>query len=154
MSFIGSIFGGYAARQVGRYNQQLYNQQAAIEKRNAEIKVQTFDNILLPKLLKDKERNKSTLLVNLLNSGVDVDRVGETPYLMLLEQNIEDAFDVSLARYNSRVTYQNEVNRSLLTEARGRGEAFKGELAYRVGIAKGIGDIYANKDTYGSLLGG
>ena len=154
MSFIGSIFGGYAARQVGRYNQQLYNQQAAIEKRNAEIKVQTFDNILLPKLLKDKERNKSTLLVNLLNSGVDVDRVGETPYLMLLEQNIEDAFDVSLARYNSRVTYQNEVNRSLLTQARGRGEAFKGELAYRVGIAKGIGDIYANKDTYGSLLGG
>ena len=129
MSFIGSIFGGYAARQVGRYNQQLYNQQAAIEKRNAEIKVQTFDNILLPKLLKDKERNKSTLLVNLLKSGVDVDRVGETPYLMLLEQNIEDAFDVSLARYNSRVTYQNEVNRSLLTEARGRGEAFKGELA-------------------------
>ena len=154
MSFIGSIFGGYAARQVGRYNQQLYNQQAAIEKRNAEIKVQTFDNILLPKLLKDKERNKSTLLVNLLNSGVDVDRVGETPYLMLLEQNIEDAFDVSLARYNSRVTYQNEVNRSLLTEARGRGEAFKGELAYRVGIAKGIGDMYGNKDTYGSLLGG
>jgi len=154
MSFIGSIFGGYAARQVGRYNQQLYNQQAAIEKRNAEIKVQTFDNILLPKLLKDKERNKSTLLVNLLNSGVDVDRVGETPYLMMLEQNIEDAFDVSLARYNSRVTYQNEVNRSLLTQARGRGEAFKGELAYRVGIAKGIGDIYANKDTYGSWLGG
>ena len=154
MSFIGSIFGGYAARQVGRYNQQLYNQQSAIEKRNAEIKVQTFDNILLPKLLKDKERNKSTLLVNLLNSGVDVDRVGETPYLMMLGQGIEDAFDVSLARYNSRVTYQNEVNRSLLTEARGRGEAFKGELAYRVGIAKGIGDMYGNKDTYGSLLSG
>ena len=42
MSFIGSIFGGYAARQVGRYNRDLYNQQAAIEKRNAEIKKQTF----------------------------------------------------------------------------------------------------------------
>ena len=154
MSFIGSIFGGYAARQVGRYNQQLYNQQSRIEKRNAEIKVQTFDNILLPKLLKDKERNKSTLLVNLLNSGVDVDRVGETPYLMLLEQNIEDAFDVSLARYNSRVTYQNEVNRSLLTQARGRGEAFKGELAYRVGIAKAIGQAAGSYQSSGgeSLL--
>ena len=38
MSFIGSFFGGYAARQVGRYNQRLFNQQARIEKRNAEIK--------------------------------------------------------------------------------------------------------------------
>ena len=71
---------------------------------------------------------------------------------MMLEQNIEDAYDVSIARYNSRVTYQNEINRSLLTEARGRGEAFKGELAFRTGIAKAGGDIFANRETYGSLL--
>ena len=153
MSFIGSIFGGYAARQVGRYNQGLFNQQAAIEKRNAEIKKQTFENILLPKLLKDQDRNKSTLLVNLLKSGVDIDRVGSTPYLMMLEQRVEDSFDVSLARYNSRVTYQNEVNRSLLTQARGRGEAFKGELAYRVGIAKGIGQAAGSYQSSGSLIG-
>ena len=37
MAFIGNIFGGYAAQQMGRYNQALYNQQAAIAKRNAEI---------------------------------------------------------------------------------------------------------------------
>ena len=152
MAFVGNIFGAYAAKATARYNQALYNQQAAIEKRNAEIKVKTFDNILLPKLLKDQDRNKSTLLVNLLKSGVDIDRVGSTPYLMMLEQNIEDAYDVSIARYNSRVTYQNEINRSLLTEAKGRGEAFKGELAFRTGIAKAGGDIYANRETYGSLL--
>ena len=152
MSFIGSIFGGYAARQVGRYNQRLFNQQAAIEKRNAEIKRQTFENIELPRILKAQERNKSNLLVTLLKSGVDVGRVGETPYLMMLEQGVEDAFDVSLARYNSRVTYQNEVNRSLLTQARGRGEAYKGELAFRTGILKGAGDIYTNREEYGSLL--
>ena len=152
MSFIGSIFGGYAAKQTAIFNQRVFNQQAAIEKRNAEIKVKTFDNVELPRLLKSQERNRSTLLVNLLKSGVDVDRVGETPYLMMLEQNIEDSFDVSLARYNSRVSYQNEVNRSLLTEARGRGEAFKGELAFRTGIAKAGGDIYTNREEYGSLL--
>ena len=154
MSFIGSIFGGYAAQQVGRFNQRLYNQQAAIEKRNAEIKLQTFDNVELPRLLKNQERNRSSLLVNLLKSGVDIDRVGSTPYLMMLEQEVENDFDLALATYNSQVSYQNEVNRSLLTQARGRGEAFKGELSYRVGIAKGIGDMYGNKDTYGSLLGG
>ena len=147
MAFFGNILGGLAAKQIGRYNQQ-----AAIEKRNAEIKVKTFENIELPRLLKQQERNKSSLLVNLLKSGVDIDRVGETPYLMLLDQNIENAYDVSIANYNSRVTYQNEINRSLLTEARGRGEAFKGELAFRTGIAKAGGDIFANRETYGSLL--
>ena len=154
MSFIGNILGGYAAREVGRFNRDLYNQQARIEKRNAEIKLSTFDNVTKPRLIKTYARNKSNLLVNLLKSGVDVDRVGETPYLMMLEQEVENDFDLALATYNSQVSYQNEVNRSLLTQARGRGEAFKGELAYRVGIAKGIGDIYGNKDAYGSLLGG
>ena len=152
MAFFGNILGAYAAKATAKYNQSLLNQEAALARRNAEIKEKTFENIELPRLLKTQERNKSNLLVNLLKSGVDVDRVGQTPYLMLLEQNIEDAYDVSIARYNSRVTYQNEINRSLLTEARGRGEAFKGEMAFRTGIAKAAGDIYANRETYGSLL--
>ena len=152
MAFVGNIFGAYAARATGRYNQSLLYQEAALARRNAEIKQQAFENIELPRLLKQQERDQSSLLVNLLNSGVDVDRVGETPYLLLLDQNIENAYDVSLARYNSRVTFQNEINRSLLTEARGAGEAFKGELAFRTGIAKAGGDIFANKETYGSLL--
>ena len=61
MAFIGNIFGGYAARLTGRFNQALYNQEAAIAKRNAEIKRQTFENIELPRILKAQERNKSNL---------------------------------------------------------------------------------------------
>ena len=152
MSFIGNIFGAYAARATGRYNESLLYQEAQLARKNAEIKQQAFENIELPRLLKQQERDQSSLLVNLLKSGVDVDRVGETPYLLMLDQNIENAYDVSIARYNSRVTYQNEINRSLLTEAKGRGEAFKGELAFRTGIAKAGGDIYANRETYGSLI--
>ena len=152
MAFIGSIFGGYAAKLSARYNQALYNQQAAIAKRNAEIKKQTFETTVKPRLIKSYERNKSNLLVSLLKSGVDVDRVGETPYLMMLEQEVENDFDLSLATYNSQVTFQNEINQSLLIEAKGRGERFKGDLAFRTVILKGAGDIYTNKDTYGSLL--
>ena len=152
MSFVGNIFGAYAARATGQYNQSLLYQEAQLARKNAAIKQQAFENIELPRLLKNQERNRSSILVNLLKSGVDVDRVGETPYLLMLDQNIENAYDVSIARYNSRVTYQNEINRSLLTEAKGRGEAFKGELAFRTGIAKAGGDIFANRETYGSLL--
>ena len=152
MAFVGYIFGAYAARATGSYNQSLLYQEAALARRNAEIKQQAFENIELPRLLKQQERDQSSLLVNLLNSGVDVDRVGETPYLLLLDQNIENAYDVSLARYNSRVTAQNEINRSLLIRAKGTSEAFKGELAFRTGLAKAGGDIYTNRETYGSLL--
>jgi hypothetical protein len=152
MAFVGNIFGAYAARATGRYNESLLYQEAALARRNAEIKQTTFENITKPKLIKDYARIKSNLLVNLLKSGVDVDRVGETPYLMMLDQEMENDFDLAMATYNSQVTFQNEVNRSLLIEAKGRGEAYKGELAFRTGIAKAGGDIYANKETYGSLL--
>ena len=153
MAFVGNILGGYGSQQLGRYNESLLYQEAQLARKNAEIKLTTFENITKPKLIKDYARIKSNLLVNLLKSGVDVDRVGETPYLMMLDQEMENDFDLAMATYNSKVTYQNEVNRSLIIQAKGRGEAFKGEMAYRTGMAKAVGDIYENKDTYGSLLG-
>jgi len=153
MAFIGNIFGGYAARQMGRYNQALYNQQAAIEKRNAEIKLRVFKQVDEPRIKKSLERNKSNLFVRLLKGGVDVDRMGETPYLMMLDQEVENAFELSIANYNATVNYQNEINRSLLTQAKGVGERYKGELTYRTELAKGAGDIAGNYQTYRSLLG-
>ena len=153
MSFIGSFFGGYAAKQAGRFNQQLFNQQAKIEKRNAEIKLATFEKSEKPRLIKSYARNKSNLLVNLLKSGFDVDRIGGTPYLMMLEQEVENDFDLALATHNSKVIYENEVNRSLLTQAKGAGEKFKGDMAYRVGIAKSIGQASGNYSKTGSIMG-
>jgi flagellar biosynthesis chaperone FliJ len=152
MSFIGNIFGGYAARQVGLYNQRLFNLESRIQKRNAEIKLKTFQQVDKPRIIAAHNRNQSNMLVQFLRSGVDVDKIGESPFLVMLDQAIENAFDLEIAEFNSTVTYQNEINRSLLMEARGTGEAYKGELAFRTGIAKGAGDIYANRETYGSLL--
>ena len=149
MSFIGSIFGGYAAQQVAKYNQRLFNQQALIEKRNAEIKKQTFNQVDKPRIIAAHNRNQSNMLVNFLKRGVDVDRIGGSPFLVMLDQATENAFDLEIAEFNSTVAYQNEINRSLLTEARGRGEAFKGELAFRTGIAKAIGQAAGSS---GSLL--
>ena len=150
MSFIGSFFGGYAARQAGRYNQQLFNQQAAIEKRNAEIKLTTFKQVDEPRIKKALERNKSNLFVSLLKSGVDVSRIGETPYLMMLDQEVENAFELSIANYNATVSYQNEINSSLLTQARGTAEKYKGDLTYRTELAKAAGKAYSGQG--GSLL--
>ena len=152
MAFIGSIFGGYAAKQIGKHNQSLLNLQAKIEARNAEIKFKVFKQVDEPRLKKAFERNKSNLFVKLLKSGVDVGRIGETPYLMMLDQEVENAFEISIANYNATVNYQNEINRSLLTQAKGIGERYKGELTYRTELAKGAGDIMTNYQTYKSLL--
>ena len=151
MSFIGNIFGAYAAKQLGKYNQSLYNLQAKIEARNAEIKLKVFKQVDEPRIKKSLERNKSNLFVRLLKSGVDVGRIGETPYLMMLDQEVENAFELSIASYNATVTYQNEINSSLLTQARGTAEKYKGELVYRTELAKAAGSAYSSSG--GSLLG-
>ena len=153
MAFVGNLLGGYQAKQIGKYNEGILQQQAAINTRNAEIKKTTFEQVTLPQLKKDQARNRSNQFVNLLSSGVDVSRIGETPYLVMLEQSVEDAFDISVQSYNSQTAYENELNTSLILQAQGRGKAFEGEMAFRTGIAKAGADIFMNKDKYKSLLG-
>tara|TARA_R110001606_G_scaffold284858_1_gene433105 strand:+ start:39 stop:500 length:462 start_codon:yes stop_codon:yes gene_type:complete len=153
MAFVGNLLGGYQAKQIGKYNESILQQQAAINTRNAEIKKTTFEQVTLPQLKKDQERNRSNQFVNLLSSGVDVSRIGDTPYLVMLEQSVEDAFDITVQSYNSQTAYENELNTSLILQAQGRGKAFEGEMAFRTGIAKAGADIYMNKDKYKSLLG-
>jgi len=153
MAFVGNLFGGYQAREIGRYNESILQKQAAINTRNAEIKRTTFEQVTLPQLKKDQERNRSNQFVNLLSSGVDVSRIGDTPYLVMLEQSVEDAFDISVQSYNSQTAYENELNTSLILQAQGRAKAFEGEVAFRTGIAKAGADIFMNKDKYKSLLG-
>jgi len=153
MSFIGDIFGAYGARQIGRYNAQLYAKQAELARKNAAIKKATFEQVELPRLRKDQERNRSNQFVNLLKSGFDVDRIGETPYLIGLEQSIEDAFEISVQTFNSTVAYENELNNASLLQAKGAGERFKGEIQFRTGMLKAAGQAYGNSQT-GSILTG
>mgnify|MGYP003639186072 FL=1 len=155
MSFVGDIFGGIAAKKMGKYNQALYNQQAKLAVRNAEIKQKTYEQVDKPRILAAQERNRSNQFVALINSGVDVDRIGGSPYLTMLAQGVEDAFETSIGDYNSTVTYQNELNSASLLRAKGAGEAFKGEMAFRTGVIKGIAGASSNYNKSGgtSLLG-
>ena len=153
MSFIGDIIGGYGAAQIGRANQDIFNKQAVINTRNAEIKKKTFEQVTLPRLKKDQERNRSNQFVSLIKSGVDVDRLGETPYLVMLEQSIEDAFTISVESYNSQTAYENELNNSLILQAQGNLKRFEGDVMRSASFAKAAGKAYTNKQT-GSILTG
>ena len=153
MSFIGDIIGGYGAAQIGRANQDIFNKQAAINTRNAEIKKRTFEQVTLPQLKKDQARNRSNQFVNLLSSGFDVDRIGETPYLVMLEQSVEDAFSISVESYNSQTAYENELNNSLILQAQGNLKRFEGDVMRNASYAKAAGKAYGNSQSpNGSIL--
>jgi len=153
MAFIGNIFGAYGARQIANFNAQLYAKQAELARKNAEIKRTTFEQVTLPRLKKDQERFRSNQFVNLLKSGFDVDRIGETPYLIGLEQSIEDAFEISVQSFNSTVAVQNEINNASLLQAKGQGERFRGDIQFRTGLFKAAGQMGSNYIRTGSLLG-
>jgi len=153
MSFIGDIFGGYAAKQVGKFNQGLLNQQASLEARNAEINKQTFLTVDKPRIIAQHARDRSNTLVNFIKSGVDVSRIDESPFLVMLDETIEQGFDLEIAEFNSTTAYQNQINNASLLRAKGEGEAFKGELAFRTGMLKAAGKMGSNYNQTGSLLG-
>ena len=153
MSFIGDIIGGYGAGQIGKVNQDIFNKQEAINTRNAEIKKRTFEQVTLPQLKKDQARNRSNQFVNLLSSGFDVDRIGETPYLVMLEQSVEDAFSISVESFNSQVSYENELNNSLILQAQGNLKRFEGDVMRNAAYAKAAGKAYGNSQSpNGSIL--
>ena len=90
MSFIGNIFGAYAARQVGRFNKSLFDLQTRIEKRNAEIKLKTFEQVDKPRIIKSHQRNQSNMLVKFLKSGVDVDKMDDPKPKRILTKMLDE----------------------------------------------------------------
>jgi len=153
MSFIGNLLGGYGAAQIGKFNQGLYNQEAKLKAQNAEIKKQTFLTVDKPRIIAQHARDRSNTLVNFIKSGVDVSRIDESPFLVMLDETIEQGFDLEIAEFNSTTAYQNQINNASLLRAKGEGEAFKGELAFRTGMLKAAGKMGSNYNQTGSLLG-
>ena len=153
MSFIGDIFGGYGAKKIGQYNQSLLEKQSELTRKNAEIKKQVFTNVDKPRIIAQHTRDASNMLVSFIKSGVDIDRIGGSPFLVMLDQATEQAFDLEIAEFNSTVEYQNEINNASLLQAKGQGEAFKGEIQFRTGMLKAAGKMGGNYQSTGSLLG-
>jgi len=152
MSFFGDVFGAFGARKIGRFNEGLLNKQAELTKKNAEIKKQVFKDVDKPRILAQHSRDASNVLVNFIKSGVDIDRIGGSPFLVMLDQATEQAFDLEIAEFNSTVEYQNELNNASLLRAKGAGERFKGEIQFRTGLIKAAGNAYSSQQS-GSLLG-
>ncbi len=63
MSFIGNVFAGRAAEQIGKYNAALYQQQSALAQAKADQQRAVYNQLDRPRLVKNKDQ---IILITLL----------------------------------------------------------------------------------------
>jgi hypothetical protein len=68
-------------------------------------------------------------------------RAGDTPFKVALKNKQLQSFDLAISDYNSKVAVQDQINQSLLIEARGRGEEFKGKMTANTEYMKAAGSL-------------
>jgi len=140
MSFIGNIAAAQSAKAIGRYNEKLAYQQAQYERKKAAIREEVYNNIERPRFVREQERAYSNFFVNALRSGAEY-REGTTPFLVGIENRNNQMLDLALADYNTKVAVNDQINQSLLLEAKGRGERLKGDLTARAEYMKAAGSL-------------
>ena len=138
MAFIGNIVGAYAAQQIGEYNAQLYNQQAAYADAKAQQQRAAYNQLDRPRLVKQQQRDYSNFFVSRLVSGAEF---SGTAFDAALDFQVNQALDLSIADYNESIEYDEVRNQSLLLEARGRGERYRGQLTAGVQLARAGGSL-------------
>ena len=138
MAFIGNIVGAFAAQQIGEYNAQLYNQQAAYADAKAQQQRAAYNQLDRPRLVKQQQRDYSNFFVSRLVSGAEF---SGTAFDAALDFQVNQALDLSIADYNESIEYDEVRNQSLLLEARGRGERYRGQLTAGVQLAKAGGSL-------------
>ncbi len=126
MSFIGNFAAAQSAKAIGAYNQSVYYEQAAYERKKAAVNKRTYDQVTKPLLLRKFNKDYSNQFVSALASGAEI-RDGDSPYLALLDLKYNQATELVIADFNSEMDQTELINNSLLMQAKGTGARFKGE---------------------------
>ena len=121
---LGSIAAAQASIQIGKYNAQMYSQQAAYQNAKALQQQEVYNQLDRPRLIKQQRRDYSNFFVQTLMGGVEAGT--GSAYESLLEFQVNQKLDLDIADYNQTIDNIDARNQSLMLEARGKGEAFKG----------------------------
>ena len=140
MSFLGNLAAASSAKAIGKYNASVAYQEAQYERKKAAVKAQIYKTVERPRLLDQQDQQYSNFFVSSLRSGAEM-RAGDTPFKVALKNKQLQSFDLAIADYNSKVAVTDMINQSLLIEARGRGEEFKGKMTANTEYAKAAGSL-------------
>ena len=138
MAFIGNIVGAYAAQQIGEYNAQLYNQQAAYADAKAQQQRTAYNQLDRPRLVNQQQRDYSQFFVSRMLTGAEF---SGTAFDAALDFQVNQALDLSIADYNESIEYDEAINQSLLLKSRAAGERYRGQLTAGVQLAKAGGSL-------------
>jgi len=146
MSWVGNVIAAVGALEIGKSNQKLYNEQAALNREKARARREVFEKIERPRLVKQQERAYADTFVGLLKSGVEI-RPDTTPFFVLQDIRVNQATDLAIADYNIAVDAIDRENQSLLLQAKGQQAYSQGLLVAASEGAKAIsGYQEAQKD--------
>ena len=150
MSFIGNFAAAQSAKAIGKYNSDLYYQQAQLAKKKADINLKTYNQVTRPLFVKNAKKQYSQFKVAAYNSGAEF-REGDSPYLAALEFNINQATDLAILDYNAEMDNQDQINQSILLQAKGVGERFKGDLTARTETMRAFGSLLSTANKFGMI---
>ena len=150
MSFIGNFAAAQSAKAIGAYNQSVYYEQAAYERKKAEVNKRTYDQVTKPLLLRKFNKDYSNQFVNALASGAEI-RAGDSPYLALLDLKYNQATELVIADFNAEMDQTELINESLLIQAKGTGARFKGDMTARAENIKGVASLLSTANSAGYI---
>ena len=140
MSFLGNLAAAGSAKAIGKYNASVAYEEAQYERKKAAVREEIYRTVEKPRLLDQQDQQYSKFFVDALNTGAEF-REGTTPFLVGLKNKQLQSFDLAMADYNSKTAVTDQINQSLLIQARGRGEEFKGKMTANTQYMAAVGSL-------------
>ena len=150
MSALGNIAAAQSAKSISAYNAKVTRMEKDFIEAKAEVNKKFYNNVTKPLLLKNQEKARDNLFVNVLRSGVEF-REDTTPYDVMLENNVNSAFNVIIADYNSEMDYDDQLNQSLMLEAKAQGQEFSGKMTARAQKMAAVGSLLSDANKIGVI---
>ena len=148
MSALGNIAAAQTAKRIGSYNAKVTRMESDFIKAKAEVNKKFYKKVTKPLLLKNQEKARANLFVSSLRTGAEV-REGTTPYDVMLENNINQAFNVVIADYNQEMDATDQLNQSLMLEAKAAGQEYAGRLTARAQRFAAVGSLLSDANKLG-----
>ena len=148
MSALGNIAAAQTAKRLGSYNAKVTRMERDFIKAKAEVNKKFYNKVTKPLLLKNQEKARANLFVSSLRTGAEV-REGTTPYDVMLENNINQAFNVVIADYNQEMDATDQLNQSLMLEAKAAGQEYAGRMTARAQRFAAVGSLLSDANKLG-----
>ena len=150
MSALGNIAAAQSAKRISAYNAKVTRMEKDFIEAKAEVNKKFYKDVTKPLLLKNQEKARDNLFVNILSSGAEF-REGTTPYAVMLENNVNAAFNVVIADYNDEMDYNDQLNQSLMLEAKAQGQEYAGRMTARAQKFAAVGSLLSDANQLGMV---